>query len=186
MQRYLRAASRLGGVVDPGMCGHPKRGNREILSATFLQEGPVGEGDCRSPTCTPYRKSDEVIVPKKQANKGKRLSEEFVEERTSTKRNTDQEATVRTQRRVAVSSGLKGVRQAAMHSKERVFTALLHHVTYDLLFDSFKKLKKHAAVGIDGTTWIEYQEHAEANISDLHDRVHRGRPWVRFDAKYSR
>ncbi|WP_052812996.1 group II intron reverse transcriptase/maturase [Desulfonatronum thioautotrophicum] len=102
------------------------------------------------------------------------MSEEFVEERTSTKRNTDQEATVRTQRRVAVSSGLKGVRQAAMHSKERVFTALLHHVTYDLLFDSFKKLKKHAAAGIDGTTWIEYQEHAEANISDLHDRVHRG------------
>ena len=97
-----------------------------------------------------------------------------MEERTSTKRNTSQEATVRTQRRVAVSSGLEGVRQAAMRSKEEVFTALLHHVTYDLLFDSFMKLKKHAAVGIDGTTWNEYQENVEKHISDLHDRVHRG------------
>lgn len=97
-----------------------------------------------------------------------------MEERTSTKRNTSQEATVRTQRRAAVSSGLYGVRQAAMCSKEVQFTALLHHVTYDLLFDCFNKLKKHAAVGIDGTTWTDYQEHVEKNITDLHDRVHRG------------
>lgn len=146
----------------------------DSVGGLCLREGPVGEGVGRSPTCTPDRKSDEVIVPKKQANRGKILSEEFVEERTSTKRNTSQEATVRTQRRVAVSSGLYGVRQAAMRSEEVVFTALLHHVTYDLLFECFNKLKKHAAVGIDGTTWIEYQEYVEKNLTDLHDRVHRG------------
>ena len=120
------------------------------------------------------RKSDEVIVLKKQTNKGKRLSEEFVEERTSTNGNTPKGATVRTLSRGAVSFGLEGVRQAAMRSKDTRFTALLHHVTYDLLYASFMRLKKRAAVGIDEVTWHEYQNGVEKRLFDLMNRVHRG------------
>ncbi len=37
------------------------------------------------------------------------------------------------------------------------FTALLHHVTIDLLRDSFGSLKRRAAPGVDGMTWQEYE-----------------------------
>jgi RNA-directed DNA polymerase len=33
------------------------------------------------------------------------------------------------------------------------FTALMHHITPQLLIDSFKKSKKSAAAGVDGVTW---------------------------------
>lgn len=150
------------------------RGTREGLSVALQTEGPVGEGHAPKPDMNAARQSDEVIVPKKQANKGKGLSEEFVEERTSIKRNTLQPVTVRTQGRGAVSFGLEGVRQAAMRSKKTVFTALLHHVTRDLLYDSFMKLQKHAAVGVDGITWHEYRTDVEQRLFYLHDRLHRG------------
>jgi hypothetical protein len=42
---------------------------------------------------------------------------------------------------------LAGVRKAARESKELKFTALLHHVTVDLLRDSFRSLKRKAAPG---------------------------------------
>ena len=36
------------------------------------------------------------------------------------------------------------------------FTALLHHVTVDLLRESFLALKRRAAPGVDGVTWEDY------------------------------
>jgi group II intron reverse transcriptase/maturase len=54
------------------------------------------------------------------------------------------------------------------------FTALLHHVTVDLLRESFYALKRKAAPGIDGVTWQEYQTGLEGRLIDLHGRVHRG------------
>ncbi len=38
------------------------------------------------------------------------------------------------------------------------FTALLHHLTVDLLRESFYSLKRKAAPGVDGVTWQEYEE----------------------------
>ena len=40
--------------------------------------------------------------------------------------------------------------------KER-FTALLHHVTVDLLREAYFALKRDAAPGVDGVTWQEYE-----------------------------
>jgi group II intron reverse transcriptase/maturase len=54
------------------------------------------------------------------------------------------------------------------------FTALLHHLTVDLLRESFYALKRKAAPGIDGVTWREYQTGLEDRLIDLHGRVHRG------------
>jgi len=48
---------------------------------------------------------------------------------------------------------LAGVRKAAKGNKEMKFTALLHHLTVDLLRESFYALKRNAAPGLDGTTW---------------------------------
>jgi RNA-directed DNA polymerase len=73
-----------------------------------------------------------------------------------------------------VSQGLAGVRQAARENKEMKFTALLHHLTIDLLRESFYALKKKAAPGVDGVTGQEYETGLEDRLVDLHGRVHRG------------
>ena len=53
-------------------------------------------------------------------------------------------------------------------------TALLHHITEDLLRRSFYSLQKEAAAGVDGVTWQEYETGLKDRIIDLHKRVHRG------------
>jgi group II intron reverse transcriptase/maturase len=97
-----------------------------------------------------------------------------VEGRTSPKGNSRQTAAVRTQSRAAASNGLAAVRRAARQSKEVRFTALLHHITVDLLERSYSALKRNAAPGIDGVTWQAYGENLEENLADLHARIHRG------------
>ena len=57
--------------------------------------------------------------------------------------------------------------------KER-FTALLHHIDVDLLRSAYSWLKRDAAPGVDGMTWEQYEQNLEANLVDLHARVHRG------------
>jgi group II intron reverse transcriptase/maturase len=66
------------------------------------------------------------------------------------------------------------VREAARRGKDVKFTALLHHVNVELLRESFLALQKHAAPGLDGLTWQEYEVGLEERVRDLHDRVHRG------------
>lgn len=48
------------------------------------------------------------------------------------------------------------MREAAKKDKKQKFTALLHHVSIDLLRDGYHSLKKQAAPGVDGMTWAEY------------------------------
>jgi len=69
---------------------------------------------------------------------------------------------------------LHGVREAARKDSTLKFTALLHHVNEDCLTKAFFDLKKTAAVGVDEVTWHDYEQDVEANIANLHDRIHRG------------
>ena len=73
-----------------------------------------------------------------------------------------------------VSQGLNGVRERARKNKQERFTALLHHVSVDLLRESYYGLKRKAAPGVDGVTWKEYETGLEDRLKDLHGRVHRG------------
>jgi group II intron reverse transcriptase/maturase len=50
----------------------------------------------------------------------------------------------------------------------------MHHVTVDLLQDSFMALKRHAAPGVDGLSWQDYEADLEGNLLNLHARVHCG------------
>src|SRR5947208_1577347 len=59
------------------------------------------------------------------------------------------------------------------HQEEKL-TALLHHITVDVLRRVFFKLKKRAAPGVDGVTWEGYAADLDRNLTDLHARVHRG------------
>jgi hypothetical protein len=73
-----------------------------------------------------------------------------------------------------VSQGLGGVRQVARERKQERFTALLHHLTVDLLRESGYALKRNAAPGVNGMRWGGYGDGLEDRLKDLHGRVHRG------------
>lgn len=120
--------------------------------------------------------SDGPIVPMNPANKGgAEPPAELVEGRGPARRNIEQPNLNRTpkpgKRR---SRGLLGVREAARKDRSLKLTALLHHITPELLTSSFYDLKKNAAAGVDGVTWREYEQDLEQRIADLHGRLHRG------------
>jgi group II intron reverse transcriptase/maturase len=97
-----------------------------------------------------------------------------MEGRRPTKENTVQTTSPRTQCRTSESSGLNGVREVARKEKRTRFTALLHHVTIDLLRESYRGLKRDAAPGVDGVTWTEYETGLEGRLAALHSRIQRG------------
>src|SRR5437899_7393662 len=116
------------------------------------QAGPVHEGNSRTMNMHADENSDGVIVPEKRPNKEGLPSAEAVEGRTPPKGNGDETAAARTLRRDNASNGLIAVRQAARQSKSVRFTALLHHITVDLLKRSYLSLERDSAPGIDGVT----------------------------------
>jgi group II intron reverse transcriptase/maturase len=75
---------------------------------------------------------------------------------------------------LSVSSELDRVRQVARQDRDARFTALLHHVTVDRLRAAFRAIRPNAAPGVDGVAWRDYGQDLEANLRDLHARVHRG------------
>ena len=120
------------------------------------------------------RESDGVIVPEKQSNRETPVLTETVEVRPPAKRNAGEEATNRIQSRNMVSFGLEGVRTRAKTDKTCCFTALLHHITPELLRQSFYELNRKAAPGIDGVTWQTYEEQLEERLPTLHTEIHKG------------
>jgi hypothetical protein len=100
--------------------------------------------------------SDSGILPMNCSNKDGKPRAESGEGRPRIKENARQSNTYSTQSERGVSQGLAGVRKAARENKEMKFTALLHHLTIELLRDSFYSLKRKAAPGVDGVTWQEW------------------------------
>src|SRR6266478_3295397 len=119
-------------------------------------------------------KSDSAIVAVKPTNKAVPTAAEPVEPRAGAKGNARQQSTHRTQGRERVAQALERVRQAARQRKKERFTALLHHISIDCLRMAFFALKRDAASGVDGLTWPTYEADLDRNLTDLHERVHRG------------
>jgi group II intron reverse transcriptase/maturase len=118
--------------------------------------------------------SDFAIVAVKLMNKAERSAAELVEPRAGTKGNAGQQSTCRAQSRISVSQALERIRKVARERKKEKFTALLHHISIDLLEQAFFDLKEDAAPGVDRLTWKDYEADLDRNIEDLHDRVQRG------------
>ena len=72
-------------------------------------------------------------------------------------------------------SGLDRIREAARKDKELRFTSLLHHITIEVLRESFLALKRDAAPGVDDVTWRQYGEQLEERLPSLHERVQSDR-----------
>jgi hypothetical protein len=107
----------------------------------------VGEGKSRTARMYVPEESHDGIVPMNHSNKDKRPLAESEEGRPSIKENACQPHTYPTQSGKGVSQGLAGVRKAARENKEMKFTALLHHLTVDLLRESFYSLKNRVPCG---------------------------------------
>src|SRR5215472_2108085 len=120
------------------------------------------------------KKSDSSIVPAKPANKAERSTAELVEGGDGAKRNAELQSTVRTQSREAVAQAQARIRGAVTRNEKEKLTALLHHVSIDVLRWAFFNIKKQAAPGVDGLTWVDYAADLDRNLTDLHARVHSG------------
>jgi RNA-directed DNA polymerase len=126
-------------------------------------------------------KSDSSVVPAKPPNKAAggetaqdQAAAEAVEERGLAKGNTPSKTQAGRGAGRDASSALERVREAARRNTETRFTALLHHVDVERLRAAYQGLNPRAAAGVDGVTWEVYGQDLEANLQDLHGRLHRG------------
>ena len=71
----------------------------------------------------------------------------------------------------SVSSSLQDLRGKAKADKKYRFRNLYTLINEELLYQSFYRLKRTAAPGIDRVTWQDYEADLEVNISDLLDRL---------------
>jgi group II intron reverse transcriptase/maturase len=119
-------------------------------------------------------KSDGRVLPVKLSNNAQGGAAEAVEGRRSAKGNAAGETRPGPSAGQGALSELGRVRRVAQTDKEARFTALLHHVDVDRLRMAYFALRPKAAPGVDGVTWADYGVDLEANLRDLHARVHRG------------
>jgi RNA-directed DNA polymerase len=127
-------------------------------------------------------KSDGPVIPAKLPNKAAVAVAEVVEGRGPAKGNTASKTPAGHRAGSEASSALDRVRDVARKDKEARFTALLHHVDLARLRAAYWAISPQAAPGVDGVTWGAYGQDLEANLRDLHARVHTGR----YRAKPSR
>lgn len=150
---------------NPGDLGHTPAGSK----------GRTIKMNNREVVLHVVEKSDRGIVPKKRSNNGSNSPAEIVEGMPLTKGNNRRTTAPRTQGRGNASHGLSAVRKVAREGKDVRFTALLHHVTINLLRQSYHALEHDAAPGSDGMTWEGYGIFLDLRLQELHDRVHGGR-----------
>ena len=119
-------------------------------------------------------KSDSPVVPAKLPNNAGQPAAEAVEERGLAKGNAASKTRPGHSAGQGAPSALDRVRRIAKQDKDARFTALLHHVTVDRLRAAYWAVNPRAATGADGVTWWAYGQNLEANLVELHQRVHRG------------
>ena len=167
-----------------GMHGNSTRENRETPSAP-VADGAAGRSEkamSRTSSMHAGGESDGRVVPTKRPNKGGQTAGGGRGGKA-----TDQgehgagDRVPDTEPDRARRAACIGVREAARRDKRTRFTALLHHVTVDLLRDSFYALKREAAPGVDGVTWEAVRDgpgrHGwRTSIGRVHRGTYRAQP----------
>lgn len=74
-----------------------------------------------------------------------------------------------------VSTGLAKVAERARRDPQEAIYSLAHLIDVEALGRSFDRLRKDAAVGVDGVTKDEYGKGLDTNLRDLHARMKAGR-----------
>src|ERR1700722_5969572 len=149
-------------LLESGLTAMPGK----PVASPWIKEAPAAF-ECRRHLTLEVGKSRQIIL-------GEIIFAHYREDVVDMNRLHVETAAARTLRRDTASNGLIAVRRAARQSKSVRFTALLHHITIDLLKRSYLSLERDSAPGIDGVTWQTYGENLEEKLEDLHDKVHRG------------
>ena len=159
-----------------GMYGTSVRENREVPRSLdrLIPGGPLREGQGHNPEMDDRGNSDNPVAPARPPNKAGEPVAEVVEERGLAKGNTDRPTRPGRRAGPDVPHGLDRVREAAARDSGARFTALLHHVTVDRLQKAYRAIRPQAAPGVDGVRWTAYGQDLEANLADLHRRLHSG------------
>lgn len=87
---------------------------------------------------------------------------------------TEHSVRVEAQYLPGLSTGRSRIRKAAEKDKNVRFTALFHHITEELLKESYYSLNPKASPGVDGETWEDYGVNLKERVADLHRRLNRG------------
>src|SRR5487761_595150 len=178
-----RAGQAMGHEMGNPRCRRRKNGRKATLMVALARAagGPRGVEDPEHARNLHAREPGDPALALSpgswiggRSGRAKAVAAEVVEERGLTKRNTDSNARSGFRAGMRVSQGLNRVRQAAARNKEAKFTALLHHVTVDSLREAYRAVRPKAAAGSDGVTWKAYGENLEANLQNLHRRLHTG------------
>jgi len=80
-----------------------------------------------------------------------------------------------TRRAGNMSTGLLKVMERAKQDPKARFTSLAHLLDAEALTRAFHRLRKNAAVGVDGITVEQYGSNLQANIQEPHQRMKTGR-----------
>lgn len=78
---------------------------------------------------------------------------------------------VRAKTQTQMSPGLMRVMERARRNPQEKMLSLAHHIDQEALERAFHRIRKDAAVGVDGVTKEEYGKNLTDNLSDLHGRL---------------
>jgi len=70
-----------------------------------------------------------------------------------------------------MSTGLRKVAERAKREPAARFNSLAHLIDEELLAKAFRRLRRDAAVGVDGITKEQYGQDLESNLKSLHERL---------------
>jgi RNA-directed DNA polymerase len=73
-----------------------------------------------------------------------------------------------------VSTKLQRIAELAKRAPTMSFTTLAHHMDLNWMLEAYYATRKNGAVGIDGVTAAEYQEHLLDNLRGLLERIKSG------------
>ncbi len=73
--------------------------------------------------------------------------------------------------RKVMSTGLARVMESARRDPQRKMLSLAHHIDQEALERALNRIRKNAAVGVDGITKEEYGQNLAQNLADLHGRM---------------
>jgi len=66
------------------------------------------------------------------------------------------------------------IKLLAQSDPELVFTSVVHRIDFDLLKQSFRRIRKSQSTGVAKVTAKEYAEDLDQNLYNLYERLRRG------------
>jgi group II intron reverse transcriptase/maturase len=148
-------------------------GDLERASSAMVSDRQTREGDEPRSAEHALEESDSLVVPEKSGNSWV-TPEDSMEERSGTDGKPADWNAYWAQDQENALTHVARVGAKARKDKEEKFTNLLSHIKAPLLDVAYRRLRKRAAVGVDGETWEEFGQNIDGRLRDLQERVHRG------------